>query len=52
MADEQAYYWTPEWQAGERESAEARRRGDVVVFDGDDPMDVVRWLADGERVTS
>lgn len=29
---DQAYYWTPAWQAGEQESAEDRARGDVRVF--------------------
>jgi hypothetical protein len=42
---DQAYYWTAEWQAGERESAEERAAGRSVVFDGSDPDDVIRWLS-------
>jgi hypothetical protein len=35
------------WQAEEDESLEAQARGEAVVFDGDDPTDVARWLVDG-----
>lgn len=29
----QGYYWTAEWQQGERESAEDIRAGNVLIFD-------------------
>ncbi len=42
-ADE-AYYWSFQWQEDVREAMAARVAGDSVVFDSDDPNDVVRWL--------
>lgn len=44
---DQAYYWSAAWQAQEGESREALDRGDFVVFDSDDPNDIVRWLIEG-----
>jgi hypothetical protein len=41
---DQSYFRSPEWQAGERESEEARLAGEAVRFDSDDPDDIVRWL--------
>lgn len=41
---EEAYYWSMAWQDGERESLAGHARGDSVVFDSDDPNDVIRWL--------
>lgn len=36
---DQAWFWTPEWQAGEREASEAIRHGDLSpVFDSADDM--------------
>jgi antitoxin PrlF len=32
----QAWFWTPEWQAGEREATEQARRGEGEVFKTDD----------------
>lgn len=32
----QAWFWTPEWQAGEREATEQARRGDGAVFRTDE----------------
>ena len=40
----QAYYWRHSWQQGERESLAALEAGQTVVFDSDDPEDIVRWL--------
>jgi hypothetical protein len=42
-ADE-AYYWSPPWQEDAREAMAARAAGESVLFDSDDPDDVVRWL--------
>jgi bifunctional DNA-binding transcriptional regulator/antitoxin component of YhaV-PrlF toxin-antitoxin module len=30
---DQAWFWTPEWQAGEREASEQIARGDYQTFD-------------------
>lgn len=38
------YYWSARWQADERESLDSIARGDVEVFDSEDPSDAVRWL--------
>lgn len=35
---DQAWYWSPEWQAGEREADEELARGEGVVFT--DPADM------------
>ena len=32
----QAWFWTPEWQAGEREASEQAQRGEGKVFRTDD----------------
>lgn len=32
----QAWFWTPEWQAGEREASEQAARGEGEVFKTDD----------------
>jgi antitoxin PrlF len=32
----QAWFWTPEWQAGEREATEQARSGEGEVFKNDD----------------
>jgi hypothetical protein len=39
---DQAWYWTKEWQDGERESLEAYARGDYFEFATVD--DVIAWL--------
>ena len=44
----QAFFWTQVWQAGERESAEARAAGELVRFDSDDPNDILHWLFDAD----
>jgi bifunctional DNA-binding transcriptional regulator/antitoxin component of YhaV-PrlF toxin-antitoxin module len=36
MDPDQAWYWTPEWQAKEREADEAYARGDFQRFDSDE----------------
>jgi len=41
---DQAYYWSTEWQADVREAMAARAAGASLVFDSDDPDDIVRWL--------
>jgi antitoxin PrlF len=39
----QAWFWTPEWQAGEREATEQARRGEGELFKtGDDFLDSLR----------
>lgn len=38
----QTYYWTPEWQEGEREADEDIKHGRIVEFD--DVEDATRWL--------
>lgn len=42
---DQMYFWTAEWQRGERESLKALREGNYVEFDGSDPQEVARWFA-------
>lgn len=42
-ADE-VYYWSSPWQEDVREAMAARAAGESVLFDSDDPNDVVRWL--------
>ena len=42
-ADE-AYYWSFPWQEDVRAAMTARAAGESVLFDSDDPNDVVRWL--------
>lgn len=32
IPDDQRWFWTPEWQAGEREAEEALANGDYVEF--------------------
>ena len=32
----QAWFWTPEWQAGEREATEQIQRGEVTRYESDD----------------
>jgi hypothetical protein len=44
----QAYYWTRRWQEGERESLEAQASGEAVIFDSDDPTDIIRWLLEAD----
>ena len=39
-----AYYWTREWQAGEREADEDIREGRVISFD--DPEEGIQYLRD------
>jgi hypothetical protein len=44
--DDQAYYWTEEWQAGEREAEADIKAGRVRTFTNVE--DGVRWLRDPE----
>lgn len=44
MPHSQQYYWQRRWQQGERESMAAFEAGEGIVFDSDDPEDIVRWL--------
>jgi len=44
ISADEAYFWSFAWQEGIREALAARESGDSVVFDSDDPSDVVRWL--------
>lgn len=49
IAQDEIFFWTAAWQAGERESAAERAAGNSIVFDSDDPQDIIRWLhADDE----
>lgn len=38
----QAYFWTEEWQKGEREAEEAKRKGRFREFDNAD--EAIKWL--------
>jgi hypothetical protein len=42
IPENQLYFWTPEWQAGEEAALLALARGDSREFDN--PLDAVRWL--------
>ena len=42
--ESQAYYWTEEWQAGEREADEDIAAGRVRTFDN--PADAIKFLED------
>ena len=46
---DQAWFWTPEWQAGEREAADELARGEVETFD--DGEEFLRDLADRAGTT-
>ena len=49
VARNELFFWSAAWQAGEREAAAEREAGRSIVFDGDDPEDIIRWLhADDE----
>ncbi len=41
-ADNQAWFWTPEWQQGEREADDEIRAGKSRCFEN--AGDAVRWL--------
>lgn len=43
----QAYYWTKEWQAGEREAQREIDEGRARRFDN--PRDAIRWLESGNE---
>jgi hypothetical protein len=40
----QAYFWTREWQVGEREADQEIREGKARTFDNS--QDAIRWLQD------
>jgi hypothetical protein len=40
--DDQDWYWTPEWQAGEREAELAYAAGDYQSFDS--PEELLAWF--------
>ncbi len=44
----EAYYWTREWQQGEKEAKREIEAGNYVEFDGDDPDEIRRWFDDKE----
>jgi len=44
MPSSQEYYWRQCWQQGERASLAELEAGHGIVFDSDDPEDIVRWL--------
>jgi hypothetical protein len=44
MPRSQTYYWSAAWQRAEHETLAAIEAGDSILFDSDDPEDVVRWL--------
>lgn len=49
VARDEIFFWTAAWQAGERASAAERHAGKSILFDSDDPEDIIRWLhADDE----
>jgi hypothetical protein len=39
---DQAWFWTPEWQEGEREADRQIANGEVLTFDSDEEFDA--WL--------
>lgn len=41
---DQSYYWTPEWQEGERIAAEELAQGLGRTYDN--PADAIRWLTE------
>jgi antitoxin PrlF len=43
---DQRWFWTPEWQAGEREASEQIAAGETTYFDNDE--DFLAYLKDGE----
>ena len=46
QSDDQAWFWTPEWQAGEREADEELARGEGRRFATAD--EAITWLQNGE----
>lgn len=44
----QEYFWHFEWQSGERAALAELEAGEGVLFDGDDPQDIARWLNDSD----
>jgi hypothetical protein len=46
MPTDQAYYWTPEWQANEREAVAQLEAGNYCTFV--DAADAIVWLLDEE----
>ncbi len=44
VARDELFYWTKAWQQGERESLAELDAGNGILFDSDDPEDIVRWL--------
>lgn len=44
---DQAWYWTPAWQAAEREAQEQIDRGEVVVFDSVE--EAIKHLHEGDE---
>lgn len=44
VPDDQAWFWTPEWQAMEKEADEAYANGDFFEFDNVD--DAIKFLHD------
>lgn len=47
MADDQSYYWTPQWQTEERETVDALERGEGITFP--DALAAIEWLTSEER---
>jgi len=47
VAGDQAYYWTARWQADERESVQALKRGEGQTFES--AADLVAWLNNGSE---
>ncbi len=43
----QRYYWTPEWQKGEREALEDLRAGRIRRFKN--ALDAIKWLNEEEE---
>jgi len=43
----QEYFWSPSWQAFEREASQDLASGRTATFD--DPREAFRWLLDGEE---
>ena len=46
MPFSEAFFWSPEWQQGEKEADEDWRTGNTESFEN--PEDAIRWLMDRE----
>jgi len=38
------FFWRFDWQQGERDTLAELEAGNAIIFDSEDPEDIVRWL--------